>query len=138
MLNLLKKHILIFCSLIAIAAPLLVPVAAGATCTTNIESQIGNGVAATGTKTTGCGASSPTSGVSSIAKKIIDIFSLVVGVVSVFMIVYAGFRYITSGGDSGNTTGARNTLLYAIVGLIIVAIAQIIVRFVLHTASGIQ
>lgn len=143
MITWLKKHILIITSVLTLAAPMIAPVAVNAAgpCNTNIANGINSGITATeGTNTTGggqCGTSA-TSGVSSIARHVIDIFSLVVGVISVFMIVYAGFRYIISGGDSGNTSGARNTLLYAIVGLIIVAIAQIIVRFVLHTANGIQ
>jgi cytochrome bd-type quinol oxidase subunit 2 len=63
---------------------------------------------------------------------IINLFSLIVGVVSVIMIIIGGFRYITSGGDSNNVTSAKNTILYAIIGLIIVALAQTIVRFVLR------
>ncbi len=62
---------------------------------------------------------------------IINIFSIIVGVVSVIMIIYGGFRYITSGGDSSNVSSAKNTILYAIIGLIIVALAQTIVRFIL-------
>mgnify|MGYP006171884207 CR=1 FL=1 len=68
---------------------------------------------------------------------IINIFSVVVGIVAVVMIIVGGFRYITSGGDSGNVTGAKNTILYAIVGLVIVALAQFIVRFVLNQSAGI-
>ncbi len=52
------------------------------------------------------------------------------------MIIVGGLKYITSGGDSGNITSAKNTILYAIVGLIVVALAQIIVRFVLQRATA--
>lgn len=69
--------------------------------------------------------------VNDIIATVINIFSLVVGVVSVIMIIIGGLKYITSGGDSGNVSGAKNTILYAVVGLVIVALAQIIVRFVL-------
>lgn len=72
--------------------------------------------------------------VNSLITTVINIFSVIVGIVAVIMIVYGGFKYITSGGDSGNITGAKNTILFAIVGLIIVALAQIIVRFVLYRA----
>ena len=48
------------------------------------------------------------------------------------MIIIGGLRYITSNGDSGNVTNAKNTILYAIVGLVIVALAQLIVRFVVQ------
>lgn len=68
----------------------------------------------------------------STIKKIVDIFSVVVGAVAVVMIIIGGFRYIVSGGDSGNVTSAKNTILYAIVGLVIVAFAQIIVNFVIN------
>jgi cytochrome bd-type quinol oxidase subunit 2 len=69
--------------------------------------------------------------INQIIKTVINLFSLVVGVVSVIMIIIGGLRYITSGGDSTNVTGAKNTILYAIIGLVIVALAQFIVRFVL-------
>lgn len=67
---------------------------------------------------------------------VINIFSLVVGVVSVIMIIIGGFKYITSGGDSGNVTGAKNTILSAVIGLVIVALAQILVKFVLSQTSN--
>jgi hypothetical protein len=54
------------------------------------------------------------------------------------MIIIGGFRYITSGGDSGSVSSAKNTVLYAIVGLIIVALAQVIVRFVLSKSTGLS
>ncbi len=66
----------------------------------------------------------------------INVFSLVVGVISVIMIIIGGLKYITSGGDSGNVTGAKNTILYAVIGLVVVALAQVIVRFVLTTTTG--
>jgi hypothetical protein len=50
---------------------------------------------------------------------------------TVIMIIYAGFRYVTSGGRDESVKGAKNTILYAIIGLVIVALAQIIVHFVL-------
>ncbi len=73
--------------------------------------------------------------VNNILTTVINIFSLVVGVTAVIMIIIGGLKYITSGGDSGNVTGAKNTILYAIVGLVIVALAQVIVRFVLAKVS---
>ncbi len=73
--------------------------------------------------------------VDQIVGQIIDIMSLVVGFVAVIMIIIGGFKYVTSGGDSGNVTGAKNTILYAVVGLIVVALAQVIVRFVVAKAT---
>jgi hypothetical protein len=61
----------------------------------------------------------------------LNLFSAIVGIIAVVMIIVGGIRYITSGGDSGNVTAAKNTILYAVIGLIVVALAQIIVKFVL-------
>lgn len=69
--------------------------------------------------------------VNDIIATVINILSLVVGVVSVIMIIVGGLKYITSGGDSTAVSSAKNTILYAIVGLVVVVLAQVIVRFVL-------
>ena len=65
----------------------------------------------------------------------INLFSLIVGIIAVVMIIIGGLKYITSGGDSGNVTGAKNTILYALIGLIIVVLAQVIVRFVINQTN---
>lgn len=76
--------------------------------------------------------------VNTIIRLVINVFSLIVGVISVIMIIIGGLKYITSGGDSGNVSGAKNTILYAIIGLVVVALAQVIVRFVLEKATGLE
>jgi len=68
-------------------------------------------------------------------KKLVIIPLLIVAVIAVIMIIIGGVRYITSGGDSGNVTNAKNTILYAIIGLVVVALAQILVKFVLNKVS---
>lgn len=70
--------------------------------------------------------------------RVINIFSVIVGVVCVIMIIYGGFRYVTSGGESSNISTAKNTILYAIIGLVIVAMAQFVVKFVLTKATGVN
>jgi hypothetical protein len=72
-----------------------------------------------------------TARIQNIVKVVINIFSVVVGIVAVIMIIWGGFKYITSGGETGNITSAKNTIIYAIVGLVIVALAQFFVQFVL-------
>ncbi|MEK7561345.1 MAG: pilin [Patescibacteria group bacterium] len=71
-----------------------------------------------------------------ILANIINIFSLIVGVVAVIMIIFGGFKYITSAGNQESVKTAKQTLIYALIGLIIVALAQIIVKFVLNTATN--
>jgi cytochrome bd-type quinol oxidase subunit 2 len=69
--------------------------------------------------------------INSIIETIVNIFSVLVGVVAVIMIIWGGLRYITSGGDSAKITSAKNTIIYALIGLVVVALAQFIVKFVL-------
>ncbi|MEX1995224.1 MAG: pilin [Candidatus Saccharimonadales bacterium] len=65
---------------------------------------------------------------------IVNILSIIIAIIAVIMIIIGGFRYITSGGAADKVTSAKNTILYAIIGLIIVALAQTIVRFVINQA----
>ncbi len=84
-----------------------------------------------------CGdADSNNKGVSSTISSVINILSILVGVVAVIMVLFGGFKYITSGGDSGKVTSAKNTIVYALIGLVIAALAQVIVRFVLAKATA--
>ena len=64
----------------------------------------------------------------------INILSIIVGIAAVVMIIVAGMRFITSGGDSNKVAGARSAILYAIVGLVVVVLSQVIVHFVLSKA----
>ena len=83
-----------------------------------------------------CDASEADEKVNSLITDIINIFSLVVGVIAVIMIIIGGLKYIMSSGDSNNITSAKNTILYAIIGLVIVAMSQFIVRFVLTRTTS--
>jgi ABC-type Fe3+ transport system permease subunit len=66
-----------------------------------------------------------------IVKDVVNILSAVVGILAVIMIIYAGFRYVSSGGSDEAVKSAKNTIIYAIIGLVLVALAQVIVQFVL-------
>ncbi len=85
----------------------------------------------TTTCNTGLSAEEATQAINDLIGDVINLFSVIVGVVAVIMIIIGGFKYITSAGDSTNVSSAKNTILYAIIGLIIVALSQTIVRFVL-------
>lgn len=83
---------------------------------------------------TGSGCSSGIT-LTSIVRSAIRIFSLVIGLFAVIMIIIAGFRYITANGDSGNITSAKNSLIYALIGLIVAGASQAIVSFVLENVN---
>jgi len=118
--------------LLAPAALLAVP--AGAQAPPSIQDGLDQGTCLS-TTATECGDENPEDAVNNIITTVINIFSLVVGVVSVIMIIIGGLKYITSGGDAGNVSGAKNTILYAVIGLVVVALSQVIVRFVLERVT---
>lgn len=76
--------------------------------------------------------------ITDLIRQIINILSVIIGAIAVVMIIVGGFRYVTSAGNPESTKSARNTILYAIVGLIIVALAQVIVHFVLNSTANVS
>lgn len=66
-----------------------------------------------------------------VFKKITNTILYIVGILAVIMLIIGGIRYIVSGGDSKKVTDAKNTILYAIIGLIICFLAYAIVNFVI-------
>lgn len=83
---------------------------------------------------TSCGAADGQ--VSKIIRIVLQMLSIVAGIIAVIMVIISGLKYITSQGDSNKIASAKNSLIYAIVGLVIVAAAQIIVQFVIRTSSN--
>lgn len=123
-------------------APALVPAVASAAESNTITKGIcqgSNDAANNGAGGTDCstGGTNANDSLRRLANQIVNIFSIIVGIAAVIMIIYGGFRYITSGGDSGRVGNAKNTLIYAIIGLVIVALAQFLVRYVFTTATNI-
>ncbi len=66
-------------------------------------------------------------------RDILILLSVAAAVAAVVMLIYAGFRYIVSGGDEKGVKAAKNTLIYAVIGIIIVMLSQAIVQFVLNS-----
>ena len=54
----------------------------------------------------------------------------IVGIIAVGMLIWGGIRYVLSGGDSKKVTDAKNTVLYAIIGLIISFLSFAIIPYV--------
>jgi hypothetical protein len=123
-------------AVLTMSVPMLVPVTVHAQ--NDIQKGLCTGLNTASGTTDSCTGDSDSANQSlnSIITTVINVFSMVVGFVSVIMIIIGGFKYITSNGDSGNVTGAKNTIMYALIGLVVVALAQIIVRFVLAKATA--
>ena len=65
-----------------------------------------------------------------LLKKIVNILLFIIGSVAVIMIIVGGLRYTLSGGDGTQVTSAKNTILYAIIGLVVAILAYGIVNWV--------
>lgn len=75
-------------------------------------------------------------GNSGVFRTITNVLLFILGAVSVIMIIIGGLRYVISGGNSTAVTAAKNTILYAIVGVIIALLAYAIINFVLNSFTG--
>lgn len=64
-------------------------------------------------------------------KTVSNVAIFLIGAVSVMMIIVGGFRYSTSAGDSSKLKAAKDTILYAIVGVVIAFGAYAVVNFVI-------
>lgn len=75
-------------------------------------------------------------GATGVFQTITNVLLYVLGAISVIMIIIGGLRYVISGGNSTNVTAAKNTILYAIVGVIIAILSYAIINFVLGSFTG--
>ncbi|HKR82323.1 MAG TPA: pilin [Candidatus Saccharimonadales bacterium] len=121
-----KKKIL--ASLVA-AIVLVTPLAASGSSYALFDNSKGN--ACQGVELGGAGCGSGSAGVNTIITNVVNILTIIIGAAAVIMIIVGGFKYITSGGDSSKSASARTTIISAIIGLAIVALAQVIVQFVI-------
>ena len=64
-----------------------------------------------------------------VIKTAVNVLLYFIGSLSVIMIIYGGFKYVTSGGDSTAVASAKNTILYAVIGVIVSVLAFTIVNF---------
>lgn len=75
--------------------------------------------------------SDPLTGPNGTLSKVATALAIVAGIVSVIFVIVGGIKYIFSGGDSSATSSAKNTILYALVGLVVAVLAREIIMFVL-------
>lgn len=141
MIKKIKNYLVALAMVAAAGAPVVFAASASANAITDsvcsgVNTATDSGTGLSGSS--GCTSTDATTKVADIARLVINILSIIVGVVAVVMIIIGGFKYITSGGDSGKVGGAKNTLIYAIIGLILVALAQVIVNIVLSKSSSLS
>lgn len=66
-----------------------------------------------------------------IFKTVTNVLLFIIGAVSVIMLIIGGIRYTVSAGDSSAVTAAKNTIMYAIIGIIVAILAFAVVNFVI-------
>ncbi len=67
-------------------------------------------------------------------QKVLNFILSFLGLIAIIAIIYAGYMYITAGGDDGQTEKAKKTIIYAIIGLIVVVISYALVNTILKEA----
>ncbi len=83
------------------------------------------------TATPECMFTTTTPACTGVVTTIANIALFVLGSVAVLMLIYGGVRYTISGGDEKAVTSAKNTILYAVIGIVVAVVAYSIVNFVI-------
>jgi len=132
-MNILKKLIL---SIMLVAAPLAVA---------------GNGIVSAGpfeaskrdvcrganlSSNSSCRSGAAENKLSDTIQFVVDLLTFIVGIAAVITIIISGIKLIASSGDPGAVTSAKNGIIYAVIGLIVAALAQVLVRFIINNIYG--
>ncbi len=83
----------------------------------------------------GTGVATDLMGSGGVFQTVTNILLFIIGAVSVIMLIIGGIRYVVSGGDQSAVTAAKNTILYAIVGIVVAFLAYAAVNFVINQLS---
>lgn len=70
-------------------------------------------------------------GKNGIISKVVQLLAILIGIVAVIMVIIGGFKYVMSSGNPESINSAKNTILYAIIGLVVAVLAQYIIIFVI-------
>ena len=76
----------------------------------------------------------PISGRNSVENRIVNLITAIAGFSAVVVIIVSGIQFITSSGDPQKINKAKNSILYASIGLVIVALARVIIFFIVGKA----
>jgi hypothetical protein len=67
---------------------------------------------------------------------IVNFALILAGIIAAIYLVFGGVRYITSGGDEDAAGEAKQTILYAVIGLIVIGLSAAIVQFVFRALAA--
>lgn len=111
---------------LAVVGPGSTGVQAADDCTSDFSGGIGGGANCA----KGQGQSDNLFGDDGIFKTITNVLLFIIGAIAVIMLIIGGIRYVVSAGDQAAVTGAKNTILYSVVGIIVALLAYAVVNFV--------
>lgn len=77
----------------------------------------------------------PLTGPEGTLVRISRMIAIITGMIAIIVMIIAGIRYVTSGGDAQKIANAKNTIVGAIIGIIVIVMAQAIITYVV---KGIQ
>lgn len=73
---------------------------------------------------------------SGVINAVIGWVLLLVGAIAVLFLVWGGIKYVTSAGNKDKAESAKQTITYAVIGLIVVILAEVIVSLVTGTGTS--
>jgi hypothetical protein len=126
-----QTKLAIISTLVMLVLPLAVPVAVSAAPADPSSSKAlceGSGGTWDGA-TNACGKAGTKSFPEELAS-VTNLLLFIIGAIAVIMIIIGGIRYVTSSGDQAQTTAAKNTILYAVIGVVMAFMAYAIINFV--------
>jgi TRAP-type C4-dicarboxylate transport system permease small subunit len=66
----------------------------------------------------------------------LNIATALAGLIAVTVLIYGGVKYMLSTGNEQKTEKAQNTIIYAIVGIVIIGLSRLLVEFILRFVTG--
>lgn len=126
-----KASTLVAAFALAFAALLVPVVPVAAQSNASCQQGISGGAAAGIECSRGAGTPAQLFGDGSIFTTVVNVMLFIIGAVCVIMLIWGGIRYTTSAGNSAAVTSAKNTIMYAIIGLVIAFLAFAVVNWVL-------
>ena len=138
MKNVIKKSLqaLLIVPALALAVTAVANVVSTPVANADCSSDVSGGLNSGANCAQGQGQQSNLFGSNGVFKTITNVLLFIIGAISVIMLIIVGIRYVVSGGDSVAGTSAKNTILYAIVGIVVAILAYALVNFVISSFTS--
>lgn len=75
----------------------------------------------------------PVAGKNGLIVKVTDFLAVIAGIAAVIVLIIAGFKYVTAEGDPKEVSSAKNTIIYALVGIVVIVAARALIEFVVSS-----